>query len=88
MYDNIKEIYVGVVLGVDKEGNEVSKPIYLGGRPVPTGVYTPKELPPGSWTWAKLCAKAIRHNGHSIDVVYHGDEWPKPKKKEVKEVKE
>lgn len=69
MYDNVKEIHVGVVESRDRNGDKRAGAIWLRGRPVPAGTYDRDHLPP-KWTWEMLCAKALQHDGYGIKVVY------------------
>jgi len=73
---NIKEIYVGVVMGKNKKGEITPTTIYLRGRPVPKGIYTPDKLPPGPWTWETFVAKALQHDGYGIFVIREGADEP------------
>ena len=75
MYEDIKEVYVGVVLGKDKKGEITPTSIYLRGRPVPKGIYTPDNPPPG-WAWSKFVAKALQRDGRGIFVIREGAEQP------------
>lgn len=73
----VKEVYVGVLTGKDGKGEITEQSImFAGPNPfIPKGIYTEDSPPPG-WAWEPFLAKAIKHDGFGVVVVYEGAEQP------------
>lgn len=72
---NVKEVLVGVRVDEGGKGELVTRPLMFAG-PVPfiaPGIYT-EDKPPTGWPWKQFLAKAIRHDGHGVVVVYEGQD--------------
>lgn len=82
MHEDLKEIHVSVRTSKDKEGNPSAAAIYLDGKPVAKGIYTPDTPPPGR-RWNKFVVSALRAEGHGIAIIREGDKKSRSKE-EVK----